>query len=167
MSDDTSVNDNETEAELPSVTEDLPELSPEEIKERLSKEYFKLVVTSTVWANSGTEEMPLWKAFAAQEYIVAYFQGEPTFEMIYDELEKIHELFDVDNPQMIETVAGYQVYFADAPTNSEYFQIEKNGEVDFPPIDLTLVGLSEEELADELARRKGEIPPSELNNSSE
>lgn len=131
-------------------------LTPEEIKERLSQEVFKLVVTSTVWENQGTAELPLWKPSHAQEYIVAYFQGEPTFELIYDHLQKIHELFDSDNNLMVETVAGYQVYFLQAPTNSEFFQIERNGSIDFPPIDLTLVGLTEQELEEELARRRGD-----------
>lgn len=137
--------------------EGAPPLTPEEIKERLAQEVFKLVVTSTVWENHGTQEDALWKPVAAQEYIAAYFQGEPTFEMIYENLQKVHELFDSDSNYMVETVAGYQVYFLQAPTNSEFFQIERNGSIDFPPIDLTLVGLSEQELEEELKRRRGEV----------
>jgi hypothetical protein len=45
---------------------------------------------------------------------------------------------------MRETVAGFEVYFADAPTNSEIFQVNLNGAIDFPPIDLTLVDVEED-----------------------
>ena len=104
----------------------------------------KLVVSSFVWINVGSNDLPLWKTVGAKEYIVKYFTGEPTFEMINEELDKVAHMFEGGDEGLRETVAGFEVYFADAPTNSELFQINLNGAIDFPPIDLTLVDVEED-----------------------
>jgi hypothetical protein len=104
----------------------------------------KLVVSSFVWANVGSADLPLWKTVGAKEYIVKYFTGEPTFEMINEELDKVSHMFEGGDNSVRETVAGFEVYFADAPTNSETFQANLNGAIDFPPIDLTTVDVEEE-----------------------
>jgi len=104
----------------------------------------KLVVSSFVWANVGSADLPLWKTVGAKEYIVKYFTGEPTFEMINEELDKVSHMFEGGDSSVRETVAGFEVYFADAPTNSETFQANLNGAIDFPPIDLTTVDVEEE-----------------------
>lgn len=104
----------------------------------------KLVVSSFVWVNVGGPDLPLWKTMGGKEYIVKYFRGEPTFEMINEELDKVAHMFEGGDAGIRETVAGFEVYFADAPTNSEMFQVNLNGAIDFPPIDLTLVDVSEE-----------------------
>ena len=104
----------------------------------------KLVVSSFVWANVGRQELPLWKTIGAKEYIVKYFRGEPTFEMINEELDKVAHMFEGGDATVRETVAGFEIYFADAPTNSEMFQINLNGAIDFPPIDLTQVDVEED-----------------------
>ena len=79
-----------------------------------------------------------------KEYIVKYFRGEPTFEMINQELDKVAHMFEGGDALMRETVAGFEVYFADAPTNSELLQINLNGAIDFPPIDLTVVDVEDD-----------------------
>jgi hypothetical protein len=104
----------------------------------------KLVVSSFVWANVGSQSMPLWKTMGGKEYIVKYFRGEPTFEMINEELDKVAHMFEGGDAFTRETVAGFEVYFADAPTNSETFQVNLNGAIDFPPIDLSAVDVTEE-----------------------
>ena len=104
----------------------------------------KLVVSSFVWMNVGSQDLPLWKTIGAKEYIVKYFTGDPTFEMINEELDKVAHMFEGGDAAMRETVAGFEVYFADAPTNSEMFQINLNGAIDFPPIDLTQVDVEED-----------------------
>ena len=104
----------------------------------------KLVVSSFVWVNVGSQDLPLWKVIGGKEYIVKYFRGEPTFEMINEELDKVAHMFEGGDAFNRETVAGFEVYFADAPTNSEMFQVNRNGAIDFPPIDLTLVDVQEE-----------------------
>jgi hypothetical protein len=104
----------------------------------------KLVVSSFIWTNVGGPDLPLWKTVGGKEYIVKYFTGEPTFEMINEELDKVAHMFEGGDTMVRETVAGFEVYFADAPTNSEMFQVNLNGAIDFPPIDLTAVDVTEE-----------------------
>lgn len=104
----------------------------------------KLVVSSFVWMNVGSQDLPLWKTVGAKEYIVKYFTGAPTFEMINEELDKVAHMFEGGDAVMRETVAGFEVYFADAPTNSEMFQINLNGAIDFPPIDLTQIDVEDD-----------------------
>ena len=104
----------------------------------------KLVVSSFVWMNVGSQDLPLWKTMGGKEYIVKYFRGEPTFEMINQELDKVAHMFEGGDALMRETVAGFEVYFADAPTNSELLQINLNGAIDFPPIDLTAVDVEDD-----------------------
>jgi hypothetical protein len=104
----------------------------------------KLVVSSFVWTNVGSSDLPLWKTVGAKEYIVKYFTGEPTFEMINEELDKVSHMFEGGDSFVRETVAGFEIYFAEAPTNSETFQANLNGAIDFPPIDLTAVDVTEE-----------------------
>lgn len=104
----------------------------------------KLVVSSFVWMNVGSQDLPLWKTTGGKEYIVKYFRGEPTFEMINQELDKVAHMFEGGDAVVRETVAGFEVYFADAPTNSELLQINLNGAIDFPPIDLTAVDVEDD-----------------------
>jgi hypothetical protein len=104
----------------------------------------KLVVSSFVWTNVGSQDLPLWKTVGGKEYIVKYFSGAPSFEMINEELDKVAHMFEGGDAFIRETVAGFEVYYADAPTNSELFQINLNGAIDFPPIDLTAVDVTEE-----------------------
>ena len=42
----------------------------------------KLVVTTMIWSNSATDEMPLWKTVGGKEYIIARFDYEPTITEI-------------------------------------------------------------------------------------
>lgn len=106
--------------------------------------HLKLVVSSFVWANVGSQDLPLWKTVGGKEYIIKYFSGEPTFEMINQELDKVAHMFEGGDTMVRETVAGFEIYFADAPTNSELLQVNLNGAIDFPPIDLSVIDVTEE-----------------------
>ena len=75
----------------------------------------KLVVSSFVWINVGSQDLPLWKTVGAKEYIVKYFRGEPTFEMINEELDKVAHMFEGGDAGMRETVAGFEVCSSTAP----------------------------------------------------
>ena len=97
----------------------------------------KLVVATSIWANAGTDDMPLWSAIGSNEYIVAYFDQEPTIEEIGQIVaDKIHTIQGGD-PSRREILSGWQLYLKDALTHSEFLQLNMNGNVDFPPTDIT------------------------------
>lgn len=99
----------------------------------------KLVVATNIWINTGNEDMPLWKVVGGKEYIVEYFTQEPTIEEIGKVVaDKIHFIQGGDSSSR-EILAGWQLYLKDAMTHSEFFQLNLNGNVDFPPTDITVI----------------------------
>jgi hypothetical protein len=104
----------------------------------------KLVVTTMIWANSATEEMPLWKTVGGKEYIVARFDHEPSLDEIGRACENKRHLIETHTKQFHETLSGWQLYLDQNITHNEYLQYSLTEQVEFPAIDLTEIDASEE-----------------------
>ncbi len=104
----------------------------------------KLVATTLIWTNAGTEDMPLWRSSGGKEYIVARFNYEPTLEEIGRVMDSKRHLVENHYPQFHETLSGWQLYVNESMTHNEYMQYHLAESVDFPATDLTEVDATEE-----------------------
>lgn len=104
----------------------------------------KLVATTLVWTNAGTEDMPLWRASGGKEYVIARFDYEPTLSEIGTVMESKRHLIENHYPTLLETLSGWQLYMDGFMTHNEYMQHHLTQSVDFPATDLTQVDASEE-----------------------
>ncbi len=104
----------------------------------------KLVATTLVWTNAGTEDMPLWRASGGKEYVIARFDYEPTLSEIGAVMESKRHLIENHYPTLHETLSGWQLYMDGFMTHNEYMQHHLTQSVDFPATDLTQVDASEE-----------------------
>lgn len=104
----------------------------------------KLVATTLVWTNAGTEDMPLWRASGGKEYIIARFDYEPTLPEIGRVMDSKRHMIENHYPQLHETLSGWQLYVEETMTHNEYMQYHLTESVDFPATDLTVVDASEE-----------------------
>lgn len=98
----------------------------------------KLVVTTSIWANVGNAEVPLWRSVGTKEYIVKYFTQEPSLEEIGKCVEESIHILQGGDVNTREILSGWQLYLKDAMTHSEFFQVNLNGNIDFPPTDITI-----------------------------
>lgn len=98
----------------------------------------KLVVATTIWANVGNSDMPLWRPVNSKEYVVNNFDHEPTIEDLGKAVEEASHKIQGGDEITREIISGWQLYLKDALTHSEFFQLNMNGNVDFPPTDLTI-----------------------------
>lgn len=104
----------------------------------------KLVVTTMLWSNSATDEMPLWKTVGGKEYIIARFDYEPTIAEIGKACEDKRHLIETHTKQFHETLSGWQLYLDQNITHNEYLQYSLTEQIEFPAIDLTEVDATEE-----------------------
>ncbi len=104
----------------------------------------KLVATTLVWVNAGTEDMPLWRANGGKEYIIARFDHEPTLPEIGKVMDSKRHLVENHYPTLHETLSGWQLYMDQNMTHNEYMQYHLTQSVDFPATDLTEVDATEE-----------------------
>ena len=104
----------------------------------------KLVATTLIWTNAGTEDMPLWRSTGGKEYIIARFDYEPSLQEVGKVVDEKRHLIENHYPQIHETLSGWQLYFDDAMTHNEFLQYHLAQSVDFPATDLTEVDASEE-----------------------
>jgi len=104
----------------------------------------KLVITTALWANSATEDMPLWKTVGSKEYILARFDEEPTLEQIARVCQEKAHLVETHTKQFHETLSGWQLYLDQNATHNEYLQYSLTEQIEFPAIDLTEIDATEE-----------------------
>ena len=81
----------------------------------------------------------MWHPIGGNEYIIGYLVNEePTLEKIGEFVNKfIHILEGKIQPNIVEVYSGYEVYFKDALTHNEHFQLEQGDSIDFPAEDIT------------------------------
>jgi hypothetical protein len=108
---------------------DAPEIPEESIP-------LKLIISTQTWVNVGSTEMPLWKIVGGKEFLGGFFKGPPTIPEIVEQVDKVTHMFEGGPFDTKEVVSGWQLFFADVPTNSEKFQLDNNGTIDFPPINV-------------------------------
>lgn len=104
----------------------------------------KLVATTLLWTNAGTDSMPLWRASGGKEYIIARFDYEPTLSEIGKVMDSKRHMIENHYPQLHETLSGWQLYYDNTMTHNEYMQYHLTQSVDFLATDLTTIDASEE-----------------------
>lgn len=104
----------------------------------------KLVATTALWANSATDDMPLWKTIGAKEYIIARFDEEPSLDQIGRACESKRHLIETHTKQFHETLSGWQLYLDKNVTHNEYLQYSLTEQIEFPAIDLTEIDATAE-----------------------
>lgn len=97
----------------------------------------KLVATTLIWTNSGSEDLPMWKATGGKEYIIARLDHHPTFEEVGEIVNNNAHLVETHTKDFHETLSGWMVCFDKEPTSGERMQMHLTEYVEFPPIDLT------------------------------
>lgn len=97
----------------------------------------KLVATTLIWTNSGSEDLPLWKATGGKEYIIARLDHHPTFEEVGEIVNGTAHLVETHTKDFHETLSGWVVCFNEEPTRGERMQLHLTEYVEFPAIDLT------------------------------
>lgn len=111
----------------------------------------KIVATTKVFTNIGSNEMPLWKPIGAKEYIVARIDHEPTWkevgEIISSFMHMIEGLVSLDS---VEVYSGFEIYNDASLTHSENFQLQQTANIDFPAQDITEI-----DVADQISGIKG------------
>jgi hypothetical protein len=104
----------------------------------------KLVATTLIWTNAGSDDMPLWRATGGKEYIIARFNYEPTLAEIGKVMDSKRHLIENHYPTLHETLSGWQLYLNHTMTHNEFMQYHLTESVDFPATDLTVVDATEE-----------------------
>ncbi len=104
----------------------------------------KLVATTLIWTNSGTEDMPLWRCTGGKEYVISKFDHEPTLAEIGKVVDERRHLIENHYKEYHETLSGWQLYLTNSMTHNEFLQYNVSQSVDFPATDLTEVDAVEE-----------------------
>jgi len=97
----------------------------------------KVVISTLIWTNSGSDDLPMWKASGGKEYIVARLDRDPTWEEVAELVDQKRHLVETHVEKFHETMSGWQVYHAEGMTHSEFLQYKLTDYVEFPAIDLT------------------------------
>lgn len=99
----------------------------------------KLVATTKLWVAHGEAvDFPMWRPAGSGEYIIGYFDHEPTWEEVGKKVDEfIHILAGSISDNTAEIYSGFCLYHREGLTHNEQFQL-RNGEViDFPATDAT------------------------------
>lgn len=104
----------------------------------------KLVATTLIWTNAGTEDLPLWRCTGGKEYIISRFDYEPTLAEIGKVVDERRHLIENHYKEYHETLSGWQLYLDASMTHNEYLQYSVSQSVDFPATDLTQIDAEEE-----------------------
>jgi hypothetical protein len=110
----------------------------------MSEINLKLVVCTRIWSNQGTPDLPMWRTMGGKEYIVKYFDHEPTIEEIGNAVADAEHMIVTLDTGFKETVDGWQLYLTDNMTNNEYFQLTHNNAIDFPANDITDIQIEDD-----------------------
>jgi len=104
----------------------------------------KLVAITNIFKNNGTHDLPMWRVNGANEYIVARFDEEPTWQQVGESISNfLHSLQGNVDPYTRETYAGFELYNNDSLTHGENFQLHNGGTIDFPALDVTKIDVTE------------------------
>lgn len=105
----------------------------------------KLVATTKVFKNIGSEDLPMWRCIDGSEYIVARFDKEPTWQEVGQSINKVvHYLEGKLGQGTKEIYSGFELYDDKNLTHAEFFQLENAGSIDFPAEDITSIDVTEQ-----------------------
>lgn len=95
----------------------------------------KLIITTQILENYGTEDNPFWKAKGGEDYIVKNFKD---FNRVTEAVMALRSECEIDNPFLQEYIASWSVEDDDYLTQGERLQLQFEGHVAYAPRELTL-----------------------------
>ena len=95
----------------------------------------KLLITTQILENYGTEDNPYWKAKGGEDYVVKNFRD---FNRVSHVVMALRSEIEIDNPFCQEYIAGWEVVDDDYLTQGERLQMLYEGKVTYAPQELTL-----------------------------
>ena len=95
----------------------------------------KLMITTQVLENYGSEENPYWKAKGGVDYVVSNFTN---FNDVKSFIDSIREQVEIDNCFCQEYIVSWHVADDDYLTDFERQQLEFDGRITYPAQELDL-----------------------------
>lgn len=90
----------------------------------------KILISTQVYENYGTESEPYWKAKGGDDYFIENFNGSETDATKL--VMAIRERVERNNPLWQETIIGFDIVPDDYLTEFERNQLEYDGEIFYP-----------------------------------
>jgi len=95
----------------------------------------KLMITTQVLENYGSEEQPFWKAKGGSDYVVRNFTD---FNRVNAVVAQLRADIEIDNAFCSEYIVSWSVEDDDYLTEFEQSQLDYEGRIDFPATELEL-----------------------------
>ena len=95
----------------------------------------KLLIVTQVLENYGSEDNPFWKAKGGSEYVIKNFTA---FNAVNATVQSLRSKIEIDNLLYSEYIVSWEVVDDDYLTDFERSQLEYEGRIDFPAIELEL-----------------------------
>ena len=93
----------------------------------------KLLISTQVLENYGSEDNPYWKAKGGEDYVVKNFRD---FNRVAHVVMALRSEIEIDNPFCQEYIAGWEVVDDDYMTQAERLQMLYEGKVTYAPREL-------------------------------
>jgi len=93
----------------------------------------KLIITTQVLENYGTEDNPFWKAKGGDDYVVKNFKD---FNRVTQVVMALRPQIEIDNAFCQEYIASWEVVSDDYLTQGERLQLQFEGHVAYAPREL-------------------------------
>ena len=93
----------------------------------------KLLITTQILENYGSEDNPYWKAKGGEDYVVKNFRD---FNRVAHVVMALRSEIEIDNPLYQEYIAGWEVVDDDYLTHDERLQLLYEGKVSYAPREL-------------------------------
>ena len=93
----------------------------------------KLIITTQILENYGTEDNPFWKAKGGEDYVVKNFRD---FNRVNEVVMALRSEIEIDNAFLQEYIAGWEVVADDYLTQGERLQLQFDGKVSYAPREL-------------------------------
>jgi len=97
----------------------------------------KLLITTQVRENYGTEDNPHWKSKGGCDYVVKNFTA---FKSIPSYIMVIRDKIEIDNAFCQEFIVDYNVVADDFLTQDERLQLKYEGKITYPATEVTYGG---------------------------
>lgn len=95
----------------------------------------KLLITTQVYENYGDVANPHWKAKGGGDYVVANFRD---FGRVTETVMALRGQIEADGDGYREHIIGWEVVADDYLTEFERSQLEYEGRITFPAVELTI-----------------------------
>ena len=93
----------------------------------------KLLISTQILENYGSEDNPYWKAKGGEDYVVKNFRD---FNRVAHVVMALRSEIEIDNPLYQEYIAGWAVVDDDYLTQGERLQLLYEGKVTYAPREL-------------------------------